>query len=72
MWFLRMYDGVRYDSAIRNGILDALSELGHEKPIGSFLLEEAGFSTNIEANVPFAYREAAKQAVTEVFKGLQE
>lgn len=61
----------RYEHAIRDGIRKGLSEAGFEKPAGTFRIVDAKFSDDREANVPFAYGEAARQAILDIVKDWQ-
>ena len=62
------YDEERYINAIRGGILAAFQELNIKNPFGNFEILEARFSSNGQANVPFAYKEAAKRAAVKIAK----
>jgi len=61
------YDEKRYLDAIYGGVLTAFREIGKE-PFGNFQVLEVNFSQDDEANVPFAYREAAKRATNKIIQ----
>ena len=60
------YDSKRYEESLRDGIVEAFEELGFDREIGRFRVLSVSFSSNAEANVPRAYREAAKLAALEI------
>ena len=62
------FDKARYEKAIYCGITEALNEFYCDNPIGNFWISAVKFSEDIDANVPIAYREAAKQAVFDIVK----
>lgn len=62
------FEKIRYENSITRGIEEALKESGYNKLLGHFWIIEVKFSKDNEANVPFAYGEAARQAALSIIK----